>query len=427
MKWKLIPALILILFTQFVYAELPDGFVDVDEMRRAFGLSVNAAKPYEKEHGFAVSGYVETLFQSYSSTVHWIPTNIHPVAEDFPSHKDAEFPLNRAVLFAGYRWSDKLVINSEFRVDRDGLERGLATFPALYDTTHIDTNFNVDLAYADYIVNRSFVIRGGIILVPMGLINEMHTPQEYLGTRTGYADIYTIPAIWHALGIGFAGRKGSFNYRGYVINSLNPTNFTEMGWRAGREITWDTISHPALVGRIDWNPSPLGSLGGSYYWARPQVYGLENNFDQTFRTDMMEFHGEFHWLGAFARAEYAKGLVENSPQLNLILQTKNLNGIGKRIVGGYVEGGWNILYKNSNGKMIMPYMRGEAANSQDALPPQSLALGLLKNHYVDFIIWTWGVEIRPIRELSIKAEYVAPHDQYQIFWKEFHLGASYTF
>jgi hypothetical protein len=77
--------------------------------------------------------------------------------------------------------------------------------------------------------------------------------------------------------------------------------------------------------------------------------------------------------------------------------------------------------------MLTPYMRGEASNSQDALPRPSLNLGLIKNWYVDFIIWIYGVEVRPIPALSIKTEYQRTHDQNQIVWNEFHLDVSYAF
>ena len=31
--------------------------------------------------------------------------------------------------------------------------------------------------------------------------------------------------------------------------------------------------------------------------------------------------------------------------------------------------------------------------------------------FLDFIIWVYGVEIRPLAAVSIKAEYIAMHDQ----------------
>jgi hypothetical protein len=418
----------LLLITVRLQAQNTNGFVDVEQMRRALGLSLGASKIYTKENeGFTYAGYAEILYQDYSSTAHWEITNLHPVDETLPLNKNAEFGLTRGVLFLGYRYNDHIVFNSEFRADRDIVERGIATFPDHYETSHVSTEGSVDLAYVDYRKSTALTFRGGIILVPTGLINEFHNPQEYLGTRPGFGDIFTYPSIWHALGFGIAGRKGPFDYRAYVVSGFNAAGFTEFGWRGGREVSWDTISHPAFTFRIDYNPIPNGTLGGSYYLGNSGVFGLDQNVSQTFRTEMLDLHGEFRLKGAVARAQYAKGLLGKSWDLNEILQKQGLRAIGGRVVGGYVEGGYNILWYKENGMMIMPYMRGEASNSQDSLPPPSIRLGGIKNHFVDFIIWVFGVEVRPIRGASIKLEYINQHDQNQIFWKEYHFGASYSF
>lgn len=431
MTWKkLLPIVVLLFLTGLANvsrAQAINGFTDIDALRRALGLSLGASRVYTKEHGFSYAGYAELLYQDYAQTAHLHASKFFPVAADLPTNKDSEFALTRGVVFLGYRWNDRIVFNSEIRVDRDLIERGVATFPEHYETTKASTEGSLDLAYVDYIKSPALTFRAGVVLVPTGLINEFHQPNEYLGTRSGFGDIFTISSIWHALGIGLAGRKGPFNYRAYVVSGLNAAGFTEFGWRGGREISLDTIMHPALTFRIDFNPIPNGTLGGSYYLGNTGVFGLAENVNETFRTELLEAHGEFRWRGAFTRAQYAKGLLEKSPELNAILEKMDLRGVGKRIVGGYVEGGWNFLWHKNNGTMVMPYMRGEASNPQDALPPESIELGLVKNHFLDFIIWVYGVEVRPIAPLSIKAEYIAIHDQNQIFWKEYHLGASYAF
>src|SRR5262249_2358081 len=158
---------------------------------------------------------------------------------------------------------------------------------------------------------------------------------------------------------GIAGRKSVFNYRAYVVSGLNAANFTEFGWRAGREITGDTISHPAFVFRIDYNPIPNATLGGDYYAGNSVISGVTNPTDLKIHTTLKSLHGEFRWLGGFARAQYDKGLLSNSPELNALLGKTGLRGIGKRVVGGYVEGGWNLFWRKKNGSMLMPYMRGE--------------------------------------------------------------------
>jgi hypothetical protein len=404
-----------------------DGFADRDALRRALGLSLGAATVYARESGFSYAGYSEIIDQKYSDTAHWHVTNLHPVASELPTNKDHELTLARGVLFLGYRFSDRMVFNSEIRIDRELIDRGVATFPEHYITTDTSVDASVDLAYIDYIMSPEVTFRAGIVLLPIGLINEFHDPQEVLGTRPGFGDLFTIPSIWHALGFGIAGHKWAFDYRAYVVSGLNAAGFTEFGLRGGREISTDTIGHPAAVVRLDYNPFPGGVLGTSYYIGNSGIFGLEDPVDLRIHTTVKELHGQLRWKGAFARAQYAKALLHSSTELNGVLGTTGLRGVGKRMVGGYVEGGWNFLWSRNNGTMVMPYMRGEATNPQDALPPPSLDLGLIKNHFLDFIIWTYGVEIRPTAAVSIKPEYISIHDQNQIFWKEFHLGVSYTF
>lgn len=381
------------------------GFSSLEAQRRALGLSLGAARVYSKEHGFSLGGYTELLYQKFSDTT-----------GNGPNRDELDVTVPRAVVFLGYRVNERVVINSEFRVDRD-----------IFDTDSAEAS--VDLAYVDYIMNPAFTIRGGIVLVPMGLINEFHQPNEYLGSRPGFGDIFTLLNVWHALGFGFAGHKWGFDYRAYVISGLNAAKFNEFGMRDGREITADTIGSPGVVYRVEYNffPGGVGVLGGSYYLGNSGIFGVANPADLKIHTTIKELHGEFRWKGIQARAQYAIGLMNSTGQLNAILDTTGLHGVGSRVVGGYVEGGYNLLAYKENGKMIMPYMRAEASNSMDALPRPSLNLGLIKNWYVDFIIWIFGVETRPIPQLSIKTEYESTHDQNQIFHDEFHVDVSYSF
>lgn len=402
-------------------------FPDEGALRRALGLSLGAVHVYRKDEGFSFTGYAEMIYHKYSHDANWHVFNLHPVGSVVPTGKDQELSLLRGVVFLGYRYSDRIVFNSEFRGDRDLIERGVATFPVNYTTTEASSNASVDLAYVDYIYSKELTFRGGIVLVPMGLINEFHHPNEYLGARSGFADLFTIPSTWHALGAGIAGHLAVFDYRLYLVSGLNAAGFTEFGLRGGREITWDTISHPSVVVRIDYNPFPGGVLGGSYYFGNSGIFGLDEPQSLKVHTTLKELHGELRWKGAFTRAEYAKALLHSSTELNAILGTTGFRGVGKRMVGGYVEGGWNFLWSNEKGHMLMPYFRGEASNPQDALPPPSLDLGLIKNHFLDFIIWVSGVEVRFFPGLDIKAEYQSIHDQNQIFWKEFHLDLNYSF
>ena len=119
--------------------------VSVDEAR-ALGLAPSAAATYGIERGVSIAGYGEMLYESYASD------------------KTAQFDYLRAILYAGYRFNDKFIFNSEIEVE------------------HAKEIF-VEFAYVDYLAHENFGVRAGMLLVPMGLVNEFHEPTVFNGRR----------------------------------------------------------------------------------------------------------------------------------------------------------------------------------------------------------------------------------------------------
>jgi hypothetical protein len=98
------------------------------------------------------------------------------------------------------------------------------------------------------------------------------------------------------------------------------------------------------------------------------------------------------------------------------------------MIGGTAEAGYNIFHYKHNGTVLMPYYRAEEVNPQDALPPKSVALGLLKNLTVDHPVFTYGIEYRPIPKLIIKADYQKIHSEKVDYGvNRFNIGVSYIF
>ena len=69
-----------------------------------------------------------------------------------PTGQTSQFDFLRAILYAGYRFNDKFLFNSEIEIE------------------HADEVF-VEFAYVDYLANDNLGIRGGLLLLPMGLVS----------------------------------------------------------------------------------------------------------------------------------------------------------------------------------------------------------------------------------------------------------------
>ncbi|PWT88076.1 MAG: hypothetical protein C5B54_11215 [Acidobacteria bacterium] len=386
----------------FVRAEESDSPLEKSLYR--LGLSRGASAVYKKEHGFAYAGTGEMLVEKFSDT-----NNIGQ-----PSGKDLELGLVRGVAFLGYRFSERMLVNTEFRWDRDLIDK-----PA--------GQFNVDSAYLEYQWSDSFALRGGMILVPSGLTNEFFTVDEFMGTRKPTGETYVIPVPWHALGFGAAGHWRFIDYRAFVVNGLNAAGFTIDGSRGGRETSSDTLSHPAIVLRFDIHVLPGGMFGASYYDGHSVVAGDKPaNFNVP--TQVEEIHWQFNRGGVWIRAQYSKVGLDNEPELNAYLGTTGINGVGSRMVGGSLEGGFDFWAHRQNGTRLMPYMRGEVVNPQDALPQGAIDLGLLKNLIVDVTTYTYGIEYRPIAPLILKADYQRNHSEHVDYGvNQFNIAAAYIF
>lgn len=384
-----------------VYIDNAHGFPPYGRL----GIGLGADAVYRKKSGFSWNGYIDTVYENFSEH-----TNIYT-----PSNLDDQFGLARAVGYFGYRISDRLVINSEIGWSRD-----------LEDNR--TGKVSMDLAYMDYFLKKDLTLRAGMLLLPMGLVNEFHRPDEVLGTRRALGDIETIPSTWHAFGVGIAGHKSFLDYRFYVVSGLDASGFTINGTRKTREVNWDTLKTPAVVFRFDAHVFRGGMLGGSVYVGSNGIHDSPIPTDVKVRSVTQEVHFQFIGRGGVIRAQYVKTELNNSRNLNIAMGTKGFDGIGSRFVGGYVEGGYNLLHHRKNGTSLMPFFRIEETNPQDALPQSSVDLGLRKNLTVDHFVYTYGVEIRPIYSLIIKVDAQQNKvEKIDYGVNQFSIGLSYLF
>ena len=105
--------------------------VTIDEAR-ALGLAPSAAATYGQDTGVSIAGYGEMLYENYASS------------------KTDQFDFLRAILYAGYRFNDRFLFNSEIEVE------------------HAKEIF-VEFAYVDFLATENIGLRAGMLLIPMGL------------------------------------------------------------------------------------------------------------------------------------------------------------------------------------------------------------------------------------------------------------------
>ena len=344
--------------------------------RRALGLGSSAATVYTKRQGPSIAGYGEMLYENFSDETD----------SGVASGRTDQIDFLRAVVYFGYRFNEKILFNSEIEFE--------------HANTDLGGEVAVEFAHLDFAVHENITARGGMVLIPMGFVNEFHEPNAYLGTHRPLTETLIIPSTWRENGAGIVGSSGLFNYRAYVIAGLNAANFSSSGLRSGRQSgARSKLGDPAFVGRLDVNPIPGVVVGGSLFAGNSIVF-TTTEADLDVPTRIFEVHGEFKQRGFQVRGLYSHASLDDVTELNNFLGLTGEGSIGESLSGGYLEAGYNLLAGGGD-QALTPYIRYEIVNTQADVPT-----GFLENPARDQNAWTLGLEYRPISNIVVKADYI---------------------
>jgi hypothetical protein len=327
-----------------------------------YGLGPSASKVYGAE-GLSLGGYGEALYQRRNGEV----TDVADIL--------------RIVLYMGYRFDEHWVFNSEIEFE------------------HSD-EVGVEFAYLDYLWREAMNFRMGLVLIPMGFVNELHEPPTFLGATRPETERRILPSTWREIGVGAFGDAGPMSYRAYVVNGFDASGYTDAGLRGGRQNGGQALAEDiAVVGRADWTATPGFLAGGSLYFgnAGQEQAGLEST-----TTTIGELHAEYRARGLWMRGLYAMAQVDDVAELNAANGFTGADSVGEELVGQYVEAGYDVMTLLAPGSAhaVSPYVRWESFDTQEEVPS-----GFAADPANDQDILTAGLNWRPRPNLVFKAEY----------------------
>jgi len=354
-----------ILDQEFERFELKDVFKKPGES--FYGLGPAASKVYLGD-GLSVGGYGEILFQDRSGEVD-------------------RFDAQRGVLYVGYKFDEHWIVNSEIEIEH-------ATTSASSGTTAEGGSASLEFAYLDYIANDVIAARGGLLLIPMGLINEMHEPTTYLAATRPQTESRILPSTWRENGLGVFGDAGGFEYRAYVVNGLDGEEFSASGIRDGRQKGNRAAAEDvAVVGRVDWVDVPGLKVGGSVYYGDS---GQDEAGVPDLGTTLYEVHADHRAGRWWVRGLYAGAHIDDAAEFNAATGENLADGMA----GYYVSLGYDVLRDSRHS--LMPYTRYEWIDTQASVPAGSVPDPTQEDELL-----TLGLRYQPIPQAVLKLEYVA--------------------
>jgi len=303
-----------------------------------------------------------------------------------------EVNVRRFVLYLAHSFSERLAFRSELELEDAKLEGG-----------EEGGEVALEQLYLDYMISPAFTLRAGLLLPPVGIVNEVHEPPTFNGVARPTFDREVLPTTWRELGVGAVGSipgSSGLSYRMYLVNGLKADGFDAVsGIRGGRQEGKEaSFANPSLTGRLEWARPGL-RLGGSFW------YGGSANQDPVLGTG--SFDNAVALISADARYDVGplmfRGVVANIS----IADAENINAaygsqVGSRITGGYAEAAYNVLsaLAPASTQRLNAFLRYERFDTQADVPA-----GVVKDESLARRITTMGLSYKPVYNVVFKGDY----------------------
>lgn len=303
-----------------------------------------------------------------------------------PEGKNGKMDVHRMVMLLGYKFNDKVQFVTEIEYE------------------HVKEVY-IEQAFLNYSLNDNLNIRGGLMLVPMGIVNEYHEPTTYNGVERPNVDKSIVPSTWREIGVGVTGRFNNANlrYQAYIFNGFTSLNGSKTlggsnGLRNGRQKGAEsTINTPNLSAKVDYYGIQGLRLGLSGYFGRTQA---EDDVDMVDGADvgisMFGLDARYINKRFSARGQYIHTLINDATAYN------NLNSanLGSELKGWYAEAAYNLL-PLTKAQKLDAFVRYEQYDTHAATQDAGIArnLGYNRNE------WTTGLSYHVANGAVVKADY----------------------
>ena len=346
---------------------------DEVKYKSAYGLGPAASKVYQVGKGLSIGGYGEANYQK--------------IVSDKGNAKDnADF--ERLVMYVGYKFTDSILFNSEIEFEHGSTAEG--------------GSVSVEFAAMDFFIDPRVNARTGMVLMPMGFINQIHEPPFFFGNNRPEVERRIIPTTWREIGVGLFGAiTPNFTYTGYVVNGLDAQGFNSNGIRDGRQNGGQALAENfGYVARMDYVPDALPgvSVGTSAYLGNSgQDLNYKGKTPNVF-TQLYEAHVQWKYRGLEFRTLGSWGHINDAG----ILSAYKGQTVGSANYGWYTEIGYDVLpliFKDTP-QYLAPFFRYEQYDTIASTPS-----GYKDNQNLDREIFQVGLQYKPIPNVVIKADY----------------------
>ncbi len=334
---KLFLIALILMTTTFVWAQNNDSITKYQN---------TADKLLSNNKGFTFGGYGQIDYnQPLSSS----------------KYQNGTLDVHRMVLLFGYNFNDRLKFVTEVEYE------------------HVKEVY-IEQAFVQYKLNNYINFRGGLMLIPMGIVNEYHEPPTFNGVERPNVDKYIAPTTWRELGFGISGNiiEASIKYQLYIMNGFNgydgSAKFSAAnGLRKGRQKGAESyMSSPNFSGKVEYYGIKGLNIGLASYLGNSQTTaydGLDKNDNAAISSadstivgvSMFGLDMRYQLKGLALRGQLIYTSLGNTEQYNQKLDSD----VGSKMIGYYAEVAYDVFSHSSKIKsQLIPFVRYEVYDTQ---------------------------------------------------------------
>jgi hypothetical protein len=330
--------------------------------------------------------------------------------------RKAKADLARAVFGLGYSFDERTEFNSEYEV-----EHAVASASDAGE-------FEVEQFYVDRRLSEAVSARGGLFLMPFGLLNEHHEPTRFYGVQRNFVETLIIPSTWREGGFnlhgdttaGFGWNLGlttGFDLSKWDFAPAFPPYTTALGLAGSgtaplqathQELALANAHHLSQYAALSYYGIPALLLGGAISSGEAAAPGDP-------RVTLWEAHGRWTPAKFDLSALYARGSISNAGPLNAA-HPNSANPVPSSFYGYFLQGAYRLWEQGDY--RVTPFVRWErydlgasyAGTSGPVIPAGLVPLSTTTGDLgywprSEDRVWTAGANLYVGAHLVLKGDY----------------------
>lgn len=329
----------------------------------------------------------------------------------------------RFIVDFGYRWTDKIRLNTEIEFEHGGTgvdvefdrfeEFGEFEYEVSKGGEVLVEQMNIEFA-----LRPKLQLKVGRVKVPFALMFRRDEPTDYLTAAASEMEMQILPENWTENGLllrGEFGEKSRWQYHVAFVNGLDNSGFNSANWiKRGNQMRFEMVNAEnfALAGRLDYRPNDDFSVGISAYGSRT-ISGNRPKPDLKVQTPigLGEVHVQYTKAPFCISGMAFYGIMGNSEALSN--QNRNLSNnlnvkrtpVGAAAIGGFAEVGLVVI--GDKGLWLKDFKQNCTLYGRfDYYDTQFATEGLIFNNpRWERQSWTIGAVYKIIDEVHLKTQY----------------------